>query len=126
MWPNELLARCPAHGPESLGSKPLKLQWCALRSGDAGRYADVIARSNEASTFADLVKFLLMVRKKVKDPQARPQAPLQLGIYSPYHDFLFCGRGALCCLSGAWCSGQLYPAGTSGSCVWDNAEQQHH
>lgn len=39
------------------------------RSGDAGRYADVIARSNEASTFADLVKFLLMVRKKVKDPQ---------------------------------------------------------
>ena len=44
----------------------------ALRSGDAGRYADVIARSNEASTFADLVKFLLMVRKKVKDPQACP------------------------------------------------------
>jgi len=34
----------------------------------------VIARSNEASAYGDLVKFLLMVRKKVKDPQARARA----------------------------------------------------
>ena len=63
--------------PESPGSQALlKPLSYVLRSGDAGRYADVIARSNEASTFADLVKFLLMVRKKVKDPQARAQAPM--------------------------------------------------
>ena len=65
---------------DSVEFKPLRAWWCAPHSGDAGRYADVIARSNEASTFADLVKFLLMVRKKVKDPQARPQAPLQPGM----------------------------------------------
>ena len=55
--------RAARQGPRRRGA--------AARSGDAGRYADVIARSNEASAYGDLVKFLLMVRKKVKDPQAR-------------------------------------------------------
>lgn len=76
---------------DSAECEELQPRWCAPRSGDAGRYADVIARSNEASTFADLVKFLLMVRKKVKDPQARPQASLQPGISRPNPDFLSSG-----------------------------------
>ena len=42
-----------------------------LRSGDGSRSSDVIARSNQAKAFPDLVKFLLMVRKKVKDPKVR-------------------------------------------------------
>jgi clathrin heavy chain len=38
-----------------------------LRSGDSSRYTDVIARSQEANAHGDLVKYLLMVRKKVKE-----------------------------------------------------------
>lgn len=38
-----------------------------LRAGDSSRYADVIARSQEAACYDELVKYLLMVRKKVKD-----------------------------------------------------------
>ena len=38
-----------------------------LRSGDSSRYRDVIARSQEANAHGDLVKYLLMVRKKVKE-----------------------------------------------------------
>ena len=38
-----------------------------LRSGDSSRYKDVIARSQEANAHGDLVKYLLMVRKKVKE-----------------------------------------------------------
>ncbi|EIE26635.1 clathrin heavy chain [Coccomyxa subellipsoidea C-169] len=38
-----------------------------LRSGDSSRYMDVIARSQEANAHGDLVKYLLMVRKKVKE-----------------------------------------------------------
>jgi hypothetical protein len=50
-----------------------------LRSGDSSRYKDVIARSQEANAHSDLVKYLLMVRKKVKEskvqPIASPEAP---------------------------------------------------
>ena len=38
-----------------------------LKAGDSSRHADVIRRSQQAGSFADLVRFLLMVRKKVKD-----------------------------------------------------------
>ena len=38
-----------------------------LRAGDSSRYVDVIARSQEAACYEELVKYLLMVRKKVKD-----------------------------------------------------------
>ena len=41
-----------------------------LKSGHTGRYADVIARSQERGAHAELVKFLLMVRKKIKEPKA--------------------------------------------------------
>lgn len=40
-----------------------------LKSGHTGRYADVIARSNERGAHAELVKFLLMVRKKIREPK---------------------------------------------------------
>ena len=43
-----------------------------LRSGDHSRHADVIQRSKDAGAHEQLVKFLLMVRKKVKDPMVRP------------------------------------------------------
>ncbi len=47
-----------------------------LRSGDASRYLDVIARSQRANAHGDLVKYLLMVRKKVKESKVgRPRAP---------------------------------------------------
>ena len=42
-----------------------------LRSGDASRYRDVIVRSQEANAHGDLVKYLLMVRKKVKESKVR-------------------------------------------------------
>ena len=42
-----------------------------LRSGDSSRYKDVIARSQEANAHGDLVKYLLMVRKKVKESKVR-------------------------------------------------------
>ena len=42
-----------------------------LRSGDSSRYRDVIARSQEANAHGDLVKYLLMVRKKVKESKVR-------------------------------------------------------
>ena len=45
-----------------------------LRSGDHSRHADVIQRSKEAGAHAQLVKFLLMVRKKVKDPIVSPSS----------------------------------------------------
>lgn len=45
-----------------------------LRSGDSSRYKDVIARSQEANAHGDLVKYLLMVRKKVKESKVRPAA----------------------------------------------------
>ena len=40
-----------------------------LRSGDHSRHAEVIHRSTQAGAHAQLVKYLLMVRKKVKDPK---------------------------------------------------------
>ncbi len=43
-----------------------------LRAGDSSRYVDVIARSQEAACYEELVKYLLMVRKKVKDNKVRP------------------------------------------------------
>ena len=42
-----------------------------LRSGDSSRYLDVIARSQQANAHGDLVKYLLMVRKKVKESKVR-------------------------------------------------------
>ena len=42
-----------------------------LKSGHTGRYADVIARSKDRGAHAELVKFLLMVRKKIKEPKVR-------------------------------------------------------
>lgn len=47
-----------------------------LRSGDSSRYMDVIARSQEANAHGDLVKYLLMVRKKVKESKVRGISPL--------------------------------------------------
>jgi clathrin heavy chain len=38
-----------------------------LKSGDSSRAPDVIARAQEAGANAELVKYLLMVRKKQKD-----------------------------------------------------------
>ncbi len=52
-----------------------------LRSGDSSRYQDVIARSQDAGAHGDLVKYLLMVRKKVKEPKVRMRAPL--GVLAP-------------------------------------------
>ncbi|KAK9805974.1 hypothetical protein WJX73_010066 [Symbiochloris irregularis] len=40
-----------------------------LKSGHTGRYLDVISRSQESGAHAELVKFLLMVRKKIKEPK---------------------------------------------------------
>ncbi len=50
-----------------------------LRSGDSSRYKDVIARSQEANAHGDLVKYLLMVRKKVKESKVRPPLPCMPG-----------------------------------------------
>ena len=44
-----------------------------LKAGDHSRHTDVIMKSNQASAHSQLVKYLLMVRKKVKDPKVRPQ-----------------------------------------------------
>ena len=43
-----------------------------LKSGDTSRYLDVIARSRDTGEHKVLVDFLLMVRKKVKDPKVSP------------------------------------------------------
>ena len=43
-----------------------------LKSGDTSRYSDVILRSRDAGAHKVLVDYLLMVRKKVKDPKVRP------------------------------------------------------
>lgn len=43
-----------------------------LKSGDSSRATDVIARAQTAGANADLVKYLLMVRKKQKDAKVRP------------------------------------------------------
>lgn len=40
-----------------------------LRANDASRYADVIDACGAASAHEDLVKYLLMVRKRVKEPR---------------------------------------------------------
>ena len=40
-----------------------------LLANETSKYAEVIERANESQDFGDLVKFLLMVRKKVKDPK---------------------------------------------------------
>ena len=48
-----------------------------LRSGDYSRHAEVISRSKEAGAHAQLVKFLLMVRKKIKDPTVCLTQPLE-------------------------------------------------
>lgn len=57
-----------------------------LRAGDSSRYADVIARSQEAACYDELVKYLLMVRKKVKDNKVRlatiSHAGLHYGMYT--------------------------------------------
>lgn len=50
-----------------------------LRSGDSSRYMDVIARSQEANAHGDLVKYLLMVRKKVKESKVRPMSSPKAG-----------------------------------------------
>ena len=58
-----------------------------LRAGDSSRYADVIARSQEVGCYDELVKYLLMVRKKVKDNKVSLPIssldPLILPRYSP-------------------------------------------
>ena len=46
-----------------------------LRSADHSRHAEVIQRSTQAGAHAQLVKYLLMVRKKVKDPKVIPPNP---------------------------------------------------
>jgi len=46
-----------------------------LRSADHSRHLEVIQRSTQAGAHAQLVKFLLMVRKKVKDPKASSPPP---------------------------------------------------
>lgn len=38
-----------------------------LRGGDTSRYLDVIERANAAGSWEELVKYLLMVRKKLRD-----------------------------------------------------------
>ncbi|PRW61204.1 clathrin heavy chain [Chlorella sorokiniana] len=40
-----------------------------LRAADTSKYNEVIAKANEAGQHDDLAKYLLMVRKKVKDPK---------------------------------------------------------
>mmetsp|Transcript_40808 Transcript_40808/g.97020 ORF Transcript_40808/g.97020 Transcript_40808/m.97020 type:complete len:1701 (-) Transcript_40808:29-5131(-) len=40
-----------------------------LRANDHTKYTDVISAAKEEEVFADLVKYLLMVRKRVKEPQ---------------------------------------------------------
>lgn len=40
-----------------------------LKSGDHSRHLEVISRSNQAGAHSQLVNFLLMVRKKIKDPK---------------------------------------------------------
>ena len=46
-----------------------------IKSGHTGRYIDVIARSRDSGAHTELVKFLLMVRKKIKEPKVRPEPP---------------------------------------------------
>ena len=66
-----------------------------LRSGDSSRYKDVIARSQEANAHGDLVKYLLMVRKKVKESKVCPPlvACLALQLKRP-------SAGLMCCMLG--------------------------
>lgn len=40
-----------------------------LRSSDSSRYVQVIERCKEEGCYDDLVKYLLMVRKKIKEPK---------------------------------------------------------
>ena len=40
-----------------------------LKANDHSRHAEVIQKSNQAGAHSQLVKYLLMVRKKVKDPK---------------------------------------------------------
>lgn len=40
-----------------------------LKANDHSRHAEVIQRSNQAGAHSHLVDYLLMVRKKVKDPK---------------------------------------------------------
>lgn len=54
-----------------------------LRSGDHSRHLEVIQRSNQAGAHAELVKFLLMVRKKVKDPKVRNFLCSSVGMEGP-------------------------------------------
>ena len=49
-----------------------------LKSGDHSRHLEVIQRSNQAGAHGALVKFLLMVRKKVKDPKVN-----RLSVHKP-------------------------------------------
>ena len=117
-------AACVGQGPGSQAAEACVA--CVLRSGDAGRYADVIARSTEASTYADLVKFLLMVRKKVKDPQARPpapQAPMQHWVRTAANCMLTCPYPV--CGTTVWQRVQAVDARGSHTGI-DSAEQQCH
>ena len=51
-----------------------------LKSGDTSRYSDVILRSRDAGAHKVLVDYLLMVRKKVKEPKVGPlSAPCAAG-----------------------------------------------
>lgn len=40
-----------------------------LRAADTSKYSEVIAKAGESGQYEDLAKYLLMVRKKVKDPK---------------------------------------------------------
>lgn len=51
-----------------------------LKSGHTGRYVDVIDRSKDRGAHAELVKFLLMVRKKIKEPKVCSFLPSTLSL----------------------------------------------
>ncbi|KAK9810517.1 hypothetical protein WJX72_012055 [[Myrmecia] bisecta] len=62
-----------------------------LRSSDSSRHLDVIQRSKEAGCFEELVKFLLMVRKKIKDSKVDTEvvyAYAKTGQMGPLEEFI--------------------------------------
>ena len=64
-----------------------------LKSGDTSRYSDVILRSRDAGAHQVLVEYLLMVRKKIKEPKVPPAARMAPVLHSPASSGYTCSPG---------------------------------
>jgi clathrin heavy chain len=87
---------------------------CYLRANDTSRHLEVIAKSAEADTYEELVKFLLMVRKKVKDSKVDSElvfAYAKTGQLGPLEEFISGAQQANLQSAGDRCfEAQLYEA----------------